>query len=131
MEKNFKILIMSKAFILLLIIIWGGYQSITSPVKSAVSVTDVGGLAFLFFSIAYFINSYLLYHLKVLGKKTYLPLVLTFILIGFFGELISPMQVNKDLFYLLIFYIISPIFFIAQGVTLAMILFSSLKGEFS
>ena len=113
MGSIFRKLVLSNAFVLLLIIVWGGYQTTTNTNQATASAIDIGGLVFMLFSVAYFVNSYLLYQFKPLGKITYLPLVISFIVIGFLGELISPMEVNKDLFYLVIFYIVSPIFFIA------------------
>ena len=127
MNNIFRKLVLSNAVVLLLIIVWGGYQTTTNTNQATASAIDIGGLVFMLFSVAYFVNSYLLYQFKPLGKITYLPLVISFIVIGFLGELISPMEVNKDLFYLVIFYIVSPIFFIAQGVILGLIYFTSLK----
>ena len=122
---------MSNAVVLLLIIVWGGYQTTTNNNQATASAIDIGGLVFMLFSVAYFVNSYLLYQFKPLGKVTYLPLVISFIAIGFLGELISPMEVNKDIFYLVIFYIVSPIFFIAQGVILGLIYFTSIEESFT
>ena len=127
MNNTFRKLVLSNAVVLLLIIVWGGYQTTTNSNQATASAIDIGGLVFMLFSIAYFVNSYLLYQFKPLGKITYLPLVISFIVIGFLGELISPMEVNKDLFYLVIFYIVSPIFFIAQGVILGLIYFTSIE----
>ena len=131
MNNTFRKLVLSNAVVLLLIIVWGGYQTTTNSNQATASAIDIGGLVFMLFSIAYFVNSYLLYQFKPLGKITYLPLVISFIVIGFLGELISPMEVNKDLFYLVIFYIVSPIFFIAQGVILGLIYFSSIEETFA
>ena len=127
MNNIFRKLVLSNAVVLLLIIVWGGYQTTTNTNQATASAIDIGGLVFMLFSVAYFVNSYLLYQFKPLGKITYLPLVISFIVIGFLGELISPMEVNKDLFYLVIFYIVSPIFFIAQGVILGLIYFTSIE----
>jgi len=127
MNNIFRKLVLSNAVVLLLIIVWGGYQTTTNTNQATDSAIDIGGFVFMLFSVAYFVNSYLLYQFKPLGKITYLPLVISFIVIGFLGELISPMEVNKDLFYLVIFYIASPIFFIVQGVILGLIYFTSLK----
>ena len=131
MGSIFRKLVLSNAVVLLLIIVWGGYQTTTNTNQATASAIDIGGLVFMLFSVAYFVNSYLLYQFKPLGKITYLPLVISFIVIGFLGELISPMEVNKDLFYLVIFYIVSPIFFIAQGVILGLIYFSSIEETFA
>ena len=131
MNNIFRKLVASNAVVLLLIIVWGGYQTTTNTIQATASAIDIGGLVFMLFSVAYFVNSYLLYQFKPLGKITYLPLVISFIVIGFGGELISPMEVNKDLFYLVIFYIVSPIFFIAQGLILGLIYFTSLEETFN
>ena len=131
MNNILRKIVVSNAVVLLLIIAWGGYQTTTNNDQTPASATNIGGLVFMLFSVAYFVNSYLLYQFKPLGKITYLPLVISFIVIGFLGELISPMEVNKDLFYLVIFYIVSPIFFIAQGVILGLIYFTSLEGAFT
>ena len=131
MNNVFRKLVLSNAVVLLSIIAWGGYQTTTNPAQTPAFATDIGGLVFMLFSVAYFVNSYLLYQFKPLGKITYLPLVISFIVIGFGGELISPMDVNKDLFYLVIFYIVSPIFFIAQGLILGLIYFTSLEETFN
>ena len=130
MKNVFRKLIISNAIILLSIIAWGGYQASSNPSQMTPSVIDIGGLVFMLFSLAYFVNSYLLYQFIPFGKVTYLPLVLSFIGIGFIGEIISPMQVNKDLFYLIIFYIVSPVFFIIQGLILGMIYFTSIEDSF-
>ena len=130
MKNVFRKLIISNAIILLSIMAWGGYQASSNPSPMAPSVIDIGGLVFMLFSVAYFVNSYLLYQFIPFGKVTYLPLVLSFIGIGFIGEIISPMQVNKDLFYLIVFYIVSPVFFIIQGLILGMIYFTSIEDSF-
>ena len=130
MKNIFKRLIVSNAVILLLIMVWGGYQASTNPAQMPTSVIDIGGLVFMLFSVAYFVNSYLLFKFIPFGKATYLPLVLSFIAIGFVGEIISPMQVNKDFFYLIIFYIVSPMFFVIQGLVLGMIYFTPIKHSF-
>lgn len=130
MKNVFRKLIVSNAIILLSIMAWGGYQASSNPSPMMPSVIDIGGLVFMLFSVAYFVNSYLLYQFIPFGKVTYLPLVLSFIGIGFIGEIISPMQVNKDLFYLIIFYIVSPVFFIIQGLILGMIYFTSIEDSF-
>ena len=130
MNNIFRKLVLSNAVVLLLIIVWGGYQTTTNTNQAPASAIDIGGIVFMLFSVAYFVNSYLLYQLNTLGKTTYLPLIISFIIIGFLGELISPMTVNKDLFYLIIFYIISPIFFVVQGLILGLIYFTSVGDTF-
>ena len=130
MKNVFRKLVVSNAIIFLSIMVWGGYQASSNPSPMSPSVIDIGGLVFMLFSVAYFVNSYLLYQFIPFGKVTYLPLVLSFIVIGFIGELISPMQVNKDLFYLIIFYLVSPVFFVVQGLILGMLYFTSIEQSF-
>ena len=42
----------------------------------------------------------------------------------------NPMQVSKDLFYLIIFYLVSPVFFVVQGLILGMLYFTSIEQSF-
>jgi hypothetical protein len=66
-----------------------------------------------------------------LVKKLFAPLVALFVVLGFATEVLNPMQIDKNLFYLVIFYIVSPIFFIAQGLVIGMIYFSSINEKFA
>ena len=127
-EKYFKNIILYKSILLILIIIWGGTIQISSAESSdRNNLTDLGGILFSIFSVLYLITCYQLYNFKILGKKLFAPLVATFIFLGFATETINPMQIDKNLFYLVIFYIVSPIFFIAQSLVMRMIYFSSIK----
>ena len=74
---------------------------------------------------------YQLYNFKVVGKKVFAPLVALFEVLGFLTEVLNPMQIDKNLFYLVIFYIVSPIFFIAQGLVIGMVYFSSISQQFA
>ena len=131
-EKYFKNIILYKSILLILIIIWGGTVQISSAESSGRNnLTDLGGILFSIFSVLYLITCYQLYNFKVLGKKLFAPLVATFIVLGFATETINPMQIDKNLFYLVIFYIVSPIFFIAQGLVMGMIYLSSINEKFS
>jgi hypothetical protein len=131
-EKYFKNIILYKSILLILIIIWGGTVQISSAESSdRNNLTDLGGILFSIFSVLYLVTSYQLYNFKVLGKKLFAPLVATFIVLGFATETINPIQIDKNLFYLVIFYIVSPIFFIAQGLVMRMIYFSSIKEKFA
>ena len=94
------------------------------------NLTDLGGLLFFIFSIVYFFVSYQLYSFKSLGKHLFVPLVLFFIFLGFVSEIVNPMDVNKNLFYLFIFYIVSPLFFVVQGIVAAMLYFSDVHQHF-
>tara|TARA_Y100000589_G_C26988699_1_gene561655 strand:- start:78 stop:347 length:270 start_codon:yes stop_codon:yes gene_type:complete len=85
---------------------------------------------FTVFSVLYFITFYQFYKFKTLGKKLLDPLVLIFIILGFLTELMNPMQIDKDLFFFN-FYIVSSMFFIAQGLIIGMIYFSSIKENFA
>ena len=131
-EKYFKNIILYKSILLILIIIWGGTVQISSAESSdRNNLTDLGGILFSIFSVLYLITCYQLYNFKVLGKKLFAPLVAAFIILGFATETINPMQIDKNLFYLVIFYIVSPIFFIAQGLVMGMIYLSSINEKFS
>ena len=131
-EKYFKNIILYKSILLILIIIWGGTIQISSAESSdRNNLTDLGGILFSIFSVLYLITCYQLYKFKVLGKKLFAPLVATFIVLGFATETSNPMQIDKNLFYLVIFYIVSPIFFIAQSLVMRMIYFSSIKEKFA
>ena len=131
-EKYFKNIILYKSILLILIIIWGGTVQISSAESSdRNNLKDLGGILFSIFSVLYLIACYQLYNFKVLGKKLFAPLVAAFIVLGFATEIINPMQINKTLFYLVIFYIVSPVFFIAQGLVIGMIYFSSINEKFA
>ena len=130
-ESTFKNIILLKVGLLILIIIWGGtiqFSNSESSVRN--NLTDLGGILFTLFSILYLITCYQLYKFKTLGKKLLVSLVLIFIILGFVTELMNPMQIDKDLFFLFIFYIVSPMFFVTQGLVIGMIYFSSIKEKF-
>ena len=132
LELTFVRLVFVKTFLLLLIIVWGGYvQYYSSPRATANSTTDIGGILFSLFSIVYLYTTYCLYRFKYLGKLLFLPLVLTFIMLGFSTEFFNPSQFSEDLFYLIIFYVISPLFFVGQGAVLSLIYCTTLKEKFS
>ena len=131
-EKYFKNIILYKSILLILIIIWGGTVQISNAESSDKNnLTDLGGILFSIFSVLYLIICYQLYNFKVLGKKLFAPLVAAFIVLGFATETMNPMQIDKNLFYLVIFYIVSPIFFIAQGLVMGMIYFSNINENFA
>ena len=130
-ENTFKNIILLKVALLILIIIWGGtiqFSNSESSVRN--NLTDLGGILFTLFSVLYLITCYQLYKFKTLGKKLLVSLVLIFIILGFVTELMNPMQIDKDLFFLFIFYIVSPMFFVTQGLVIGMIYFSSIKEKF-
>jgi hypothetical protein len=128
MEKTFKKIVLCNGVLLICIVVWGAYQQPTDPTTSP--LTDIGGLAFLTFSLLYFFDLTLLYKFKKLGKILYLPLVIAFIILGFFSELVNPMQITRDLFYLFVFYIVSPAFFVFQGILLAILYLTPIKEYF-
>ena len=130
-ERYFKNIILVKLVFLILIIIWGGAVQLSKS-DNALSnnLTDLGGVFFTMFSALYLVTCYQLYKFKTLGKKLLAPLVLIFIILGFVNELMNPMQVEKDLFFLFIFYIVSPLFFVAQGLIVGLIYFSSINEKF-
>ena len=131
MNNVFKRAVLVKSFLFLLIVLWGGYNStLVSTKASREYFTDVGNILFLVFSIIYMVNSFFLIKLKNLGRLTYLPLALLFVFLGFISELFNPMQIKQDYFYLFTFYIISPLFFIMQGVVLAMLMSKSVQEKF-
>ena len=131
-EKYFKNIIFYKSILLILIIIWGGTVQISNAENSdRNNLTDLGGILFSIFSLLYLVTCYQLYNFKVIGKKLFAPLVALFIVLGFATEVLNPMQIDKNLFYLVIFYIVSPIFFIAQGLVIGMIYFSSINEKFA
>jgi hypothetical protein len=131
-EKYFKNIILYKSILLILIIIWGGTVQISNAENSdSNNLTDLGGILFSIFSLLYLVTCYQLYNFKVLGKKLFAPLVALFVVLGFATEVLNPMQIDKNLFYLVIFYIVSPIFFITQGLVIGMIYFSSINEKFA
>ena len=122
METSLKKTVLVKSFLFLLIVFWGGYNS--AMVNSTSSSEN------LIFSILYMLNAFFLIRLKALGRLTYLPLVILFIFLGFISELFNPMQIKNDYFYLFIFYIVSPLFFIMQGFVLCMLMSKSFREMF-
>ena len=131
-ETNFKQLIIFKVVLFVLIIIWGGTVQMNEANNSEVNnLSTIRDLLFALFSFFYFFASYQIYKLKNVGKKLFIPLVLTFIILGFLGELLYPLETNKDLFYLVIFYIVSPLFFVVQGIVTGMLYFSKSSNNFS
>ena len=131
MENDFQKVVLVKSLLFVLILFWGGYNStVMNTSGSREYFTDVGNVLFLFFSIFYMFNAFLLIKHKNLGRLTYLPLALLFVFLGFISELLNPMQIKQDYFYLFTFYIISPLFFIMQGVVLAMLMSKSVQEKF-
>ena len=131
MKNDFIKAVLVKSLLFSIIVLWGGYNSTLVNTKGSTEYfTDVGNILFLVFSIIYMFNSFFLIKLKNLGRLTYLPLVLLFVFLGFISELFNPMQIKQDYFYLFTFYIISPLFFIMQGVVLAMMMSKSVQENF-
>ena len=132
LEKNLKKNIILQLFMFLIIIIWGGYVQSTNAENEINNVfINIGGIFFAIFSVLYFISLFLLYKFINLGKKLFLPLVTLFIILGFLNELLNPSEFNKDIFYLIVFFLISPIFFISQGIIIYLIYFSEIKNKFT
>ena len=130
-DDIFKRLIVYKVLMLVLIIIWGGSVQMSNVDNSdSNNLTDLGGVFFFTFSVVYFIVCYQLYSFKPVGKRLFMPLVLLFIILGFLSEIVNPMAVSKNLFYLFIFYIVSPLFFVVQGTVGAMLYFSDVRQRF-
>ena len=131
MKNAFIKAVLVKSLLFSLIVLWGGYNStIVSTKGSAEYFTDVGNILFFVFTIIYMFNAFFLTKLKKLARLTYLPLVLLFVFLGFISELFNPMQIKQDYFYLFTFYIISPLFFIMQGVVLTMLMSKSVQENF-
>lgn len=131
MKNDFIKAVLVKSLLFLLIVLWGGYNStLVSTKGSAEYFTDVGNILFFVFTIIYMFNAFFLTKLKKLARLTYLPLVLLFVFLGFISELFNPMQIKQDYFYLFIFYIISPLFFIMQGMVLSMLMSKSVQENF-
>ena len=131
LKKNFYEILIIKTMLFFLIVIWGGYnQIVASNINDDFSLLDIGGLGFLIFSIFYLWSCYSLYILKKNSRVFFLSLVFLFVVFGFLAELIKPMQINHDFFYIFVFYIVSPLFFILQGIILTLIYFTDLKFNF-
>ena len=131
-ETYFKQLIIFKVLLFVLIIIWGGMVQMNDGNNSEVkNFSTIRNLLFALFSLSYFFASYKIYKFKNVGKKLFVPLVLTFIILGFLGEFLYSLEINQDLFYLIIFYIISPLFFVVQGIVAGMLYFSECSSNFS
>ena len=131
MNNVFTKAVLAKSFLFLLIVLWGGYNSTLMSKKGSTEYfTDVGNILFLVFSIIYMFNAFFLIKLKNLGRLPYIPLVLLFVFLGFISELFNPMQIKQDYFYIFTFYIISPLFFIMQGVVLTMLMSKSVQENF-
>ena len=132
MNNFFKNAVLVKSSLFLIIIFWGGYNSMNVGTSSdSEFITDIGNALFIVFSILYLLNSFLLIKFKRLGRLTYLPMVLLFVFLGFLSEILNPMQIKQDYFFLVVFYIISPLFFIMQGVVISMLNSNSVKEFFS
>ena len=124
-------MVLVKSVLFLLIVFWGGYNSAMVNTASSIdNLTDIGNVLFLIFSVLYMLNAFFLIRLRTLGRLTYLPLVLLFIFLGFISELSNPMQIKNDYFYLFIFYIVSPLFFIMQGFVLCMLMSKGFREVF-
>ena len=131
MKTFFRNAVLAKSFLFMLIVFWGGYNAMKASDGSRYEYfTDFGRLLFMVFSILYLLNAFFLFKFKILGSRTYLPLILLFVFLGFLGEIFNPMQITRDYFYLIVFYIISPLFFIIQGVVLSMIISKKFQENF-
>ena len=131
MNSFFKNAVLLKSLLFLIIIFWGGYNSINVGTSlDGEFVTDFGNALFVVFSILYLLNSFFLIKFNRIGRLTYLPMVLLFVLLGFLSEILNPMQIKQDYFFLVVFYIISPLFFIMQGMVLSMLTSKSVKEFF-
>ena len=131
MKNDFIKAVSVKSLLFLIIVLWGGYNSTAMSTSGSTEYfTDVGNILFLVFSIIYMLNAFLLIKLKNMGRLTYIPLILLFVFLGFISELFNPMQIKQDYLYIFTFYIISPLFFIMQGVVLTMLMSKSVQENF-
>lgn len=131
-ETYFKQLIIFKVVLFVLIIIWGGSVQMNDRTNSDFNnFSTIRNLLFALYSVSYFFASYKIYKFKNVGKKLFVPLVLIFIILGFLGEFLYSLEINQDLFYLIIFYIVSPLFFVVQGILAGMLYFSEFSDNFS
>ena len=131
-ETYFKQLIIFKIVLFILIIIWGGTVQINDANNSEINnFSNIRNLLFTLFSLSYFFVAYKIYKFKNVGRKLFIPLVITFIILGFLGEFLYSLEINQDLFYLIIFYIVSPLFFFVQGIVAGMLYFSEFSDNFS
>ncbi len=132
MNIFFRNAVLVKSTLFLIIIFWGGYNSMNVGTSSdSEFITDIGDALFIVFSILYLLNSFFLVKFNRLGRLTYLPMVLLFVFLGFLGEILNPMQIKQDYFFVVVFYIVSPLFFIMQGMVLSMLNSKSVKEIFS
>ena len=124
LEKKFKSIVILKTLLFLLIVLWGGSTQLSNEMQNGEDYyVRIGGVVFGIFSFVYLISSYFIYKKNKIGKFLFLLCVFLFVILGFFSELLTPNQFSKNLFYLFIFYIVSPIFFIVQGIVLGLIYF--------
>ena len=132
MNSFFKNAVLVKSSLFLIIIFWGGYNSMRVGTSSdSEFVTDIGNSLFIVFSILYLMNAFFLIKFNRIGRLTYLPMVLLFVFLGFLSEILNPIQIKQDYFFLVVFYIVSPLFFIMQGMVLSMLNSKSFKEIFS
>ena len=132
MNISFKNAVLVKSLLFLVIIFWGGYNSMNVGTSSDNEfITDIGNSLFIVFSIMYLMNSFFLIKFNRIGRLTYLPMVLLFVFLGFLSEILNPMQIKQDYFFLVVFYIISPLFFIMQGMVLSLLHSKSVMEIFS
>ena len=131
MKKFFKNLVLVKSFLFILIVLWGGYNSTMVGVKPGDGYfSDIGNALFMFFSILYLLNAFFLLKFKISGRLSFLPLVLAFVFLGFTSETLNPMEIKRDYFYLTTFYIISPLFFIVQGMVFSLLIAKDFRENF-
>ena len=131
-ENYFKQLIIFKVVMFVLIIIWAGTAQMNDANNSEINIfSTIRNLLFTLFALSYFFASYKIYKFKNVGRKLFIPLVITFIILGFLGEFLYSLEISQDLFYLIIFYIVSPLFFFVQGIVAGMLYFSEFSNNFS
>ena len=114
-----------------MIVFWGGYNAaIIDDKPGDAYITDIGNTFFMVFSIIYLLNAFFLFKLRSSGSLTFLPLVFAFVFLGLMSEVLNPMEIKRDYFYLITFYVISPLFFITQGMVLSMLIAKGFRENF-
>ena len=132
LETIYRRMLILKTAMFIIIVSWGAYVQYSSIEKfNDYLFTDFGGPLFSIFTVLYIATSYFLYKFRALGKRLFLPMIIAFIVLGFLTELINPSQFSKDIFYVFVFYIASPVFFVGQGVIFSLLYFTDIRNKFN
>ena len=129
-ERIYRRMLILKTAMFIIIVSWGAYVQYSSIEKfNDYLFTDFGGPLFSIFTVLYIATSYFLYKFRALGKSLFLPMIIAFIVLGFLTELINPSQFSKDIFYVFVFYIASPVFFVGQGAIFSLLYFTDIRNK--